>query len=688
MKNAPISAVLLAAGLSLLSSNPFAHGGTYRGPGDTVPAGGGGGGGGGSAPTGPGGSGSPTGGGTGGGTGAPSQPGSPTGGPGGTRGPVLTGPPTSAERTTWESWWGFNKPPYLDLRAAIHGGGVATDLEGFLSGPGGTSKARDVYKPSPEVVRGKIVPALVRALDTEKANDIVTAALVALARIGDVRREDGTSEIGAKIVAFLGDSNQEIAETAALSLGILADESSIPLLEGLLRDTPEARRRVGRGEVPYRTRAFAAYGLGLIGNAAASRETRREIVRTLMGFVEESKSSTRDVEVASILAIGLVPIEIVPEEIGESRADPTASRQSEVRWVARVLAEERHPWLVRAHAPQVLGKLLAGCPTGMRDEIAARLIELTGERSKAHDQVQHGCVIALGMIGDCDADPGDVRIREALLRIRRGRDYASGHFALIAMAQIAGRRGTGEKPGEGRAPITAHLLDTLTRGRSADRPWAGLAIGVMEHALGKAGEEPSTTARQTLRESLSRAANPDDLGAFAIGAGIAGDRAAVTDLRKKFEETREDNARGYVAVAIGLLGEQAAVEGMRDVVRQSKFRPGLLRETAIGLGLLGDKELVPELVTMLEKANSLSVQASIATALGFIGDSRSVDPLVLLLERKDVTPSARGFAAIALGLVADKESLPWNSKISVDVNYRAATTTLTGGGSTGVLDIL
>ena len=686
MKRNTLSLVLLAAGIPFLVSNPFAHGGTYRGPGDTVPGGGGGGGGGGSTPTSPAG-GTSTGGSTGGGHGTPTPPGTPTGAGGGARPSVSTGPQAESDLSTWETWWAFNKAPYLDLRAAIHAGLQATDAEVFFQ-PGAAKNARDVYRPGDEKVRETVVPALLRALETETANDIVTGALVALARIGDERREDGTSAIGRRIASFLGDPNQEIAETAALALGILADESSIPLLESLLRDSPEARKLVGGSEVPYRTRAFAAYGLGLVGHATASRESRRSIVRTLTTFVDDGRGSTRDVQVAAMLAIGLVPIDVVPDEIGESLADPTASRGSQARWVARVLVDEQRPWMVRAHAPQVLGKLLAGCADATREEIAARLVELAGERAPAHDQVRQGCVIALGLIGDADADPCDARIREALLRISKGRDYHAGHLALIALAQIGGRRGTGTDAGGARAPITSHLLDTLTRGRSADRPWAGLAIGVMEHALAAAGEEPSTSARRALREALADAKNPIDLGALAIGAGIAGDREAAPVLRAKFAETSEENAQGYVAVAIGLLGERAAVDEIRTVVRESKFRPGLLRETAIALGLLGDKDLVPELVGALREAKSLSVQASLATALGFIGDSRSVDPLVGLLEKKDVTPSARGFAAVALGLVADKEPLPWNSKLAVDVNYRAATTTLTGGGATGVLDIL
>jgi len=61
--------------------------------------------------------------------------------------------------------------------------------------------------------------------------------------------------------------------------------------------------------------------------------------------------------------------------------------------------------------------------------------------------------------------------------------------------------------------------------------------------------------------------------------------------------------------------------------------------------------------------------------------------LVKLLHNESITPLSRAFAAVALGGVADKEPLPWNSKISVDMNYRAAVETLTNHVS-GILDIL
>jgi HEAT repeat protein len=108
-------------------------------------------------------------------------------------------------------------------------------------------------------------------------------------------------------------------------------------------------------------------------------------------------------------------------------------------------------------------------------------------------------------------------------------------------------------------------------------------------------------------------------------------------------------------------------------VRESRYKPDQLKSAAIGLGLLGDKDLVPDLISMLGEAKTTSSQAAIASALGFIGDSRSIDPLVSMLKKPDVSATARGFAAVALGIVADKESLPWNAKISTDINYRANT---------------
>jgi HEAT repeat protein len=90
---------------------------------------------------------------------------------------------------------------------------------------------------------------------------------------------------------------------------------------------------------------------------------------------------------------------------------------------------------------------------------------------------------------------------------------------------------------------------------------------------------------------------------------------------------------------------------------------------------------------MVEGEANLAKLSAIASALGFIGDQRTIAPLKAMLLNKELGQLSRAFAAVALGGVADKESLPWNSKIGVNSNYRASVETLTNKSS-GILDIL
>jgi hypothetical protein len=261
---------------------------------------------------------------------------------------------------------------------------------------------------------------------------------------------------------------------------------------------------------------------------------------------------------------------------------------------------------------------------------------------------------------------------------------------MIALGQVGGSLGRGDADAGVRACRDA-LLAALAHGRGNARPWAALGLAVQDRALEEtdAGRALESGASKTaLRTALEEAVSPSPMSGFAIACGIARDTEARSILRERLRTAPGDDVRGYVAVALGLVQAREAMPEIEALVRDSKYAPALLREAAIGLGLLGDKSLVPELVKMLGEAHGFSAQAALASALGFIGDSRSIGPLVGMLERKDVTDSARGFAAVALGIVADKERLPWNSKISTNIDYRASTVTLTSPEATGILDLL
>jgi HEAT repeat protein len=591
-----------------------------------------------------------------------------------------------AKDGSWETWWGYNKDGYLQLKRAIHTVQVYTP-----EFPGSGTGAIPTLRPSEETIRNKIVPALKHALATERSNDIVTGSLIALAKIGDVvSGEDGSSEFGPLFVPFLKDPNQEIAETAAVAFGILGSQSSFTTLKALALDAPEGRALVGAGEVPFRTRAFATYGLGLLGPRTNDDLLHKEIVRTLVEIIESPNASTRDVKVAGVIALGLVDLKWDGESALETSRDPSLSRQAELRWLAAKLDDTKLHEQVRAHVPTAIARLLSGASEDLRCATIASFLDVIAPHAKYDKPVRQSTVIALGTLarlGDGDVDAKALAALGEIIKEKRD-DMQTRDFAAIALAEIGGR-GTGDAAEEQRRALRTFLLEQASRGDSHMRPWAGLAVGVMERAVNDAGGTTPLGVRESMRSLFAAAKAPDAVGSLAISLGIARDVESSTLLSARLADSGEPIVQGYLCVALGLVDDRKSIKGIRAVIKSSKFKPELLRQAAIGLGLLGDKDVVPELVDMLGAAQGFSSQAAIASALGFIGDARSIDPLVAMLDKDSGrSDGARGFAAVALGIVADKEMLPWNSKISADINYVATTSTLTDPGGTGILDIL
>lgn len=690
-----LAATLACGALLSFPTMSHAHGGQYRGPGDTTPAGGGGAGGGGgpgpvggpsmpgqSGPRGP----------TNPGTGAPAPS-------GGALAPTESGVGNTEDWTDWPFWWEYNKDPYLDLKSKIHEAESVTGTDGFRLGHGERRIAKHTYKPTDEQIRQEVVPALLAALEKETDNEIVTGCLIALAKIGDAPSESGDSPFEALIARFLSDKNQEISETAAVALGILANPRSIGTLEELLEDSPTGRALVEQPEVNYRTRAFAAFGLGLVGNRASREKDRIRIVTALRGALEADTTRTHDLRVACVIAMGLVALDTidspaVPEKKG--LFPPETSRRAQLEYLLAILADDQQPHLIRAHCPTALARLLTGLPPeaheSFRTRIAEALLARLEPRAREKNEVLQSAVQALGLIGtNDDANPLDRKIREALTGMSG--DALARNFAMISLAKIGARTALGATDAEGGLQeISKALLARLADGKGTVKAWAALSCGVLANELARTKEGTSriATLQSAVRAALEEERkDPSKLGAMALAAGLMGDVEAKPQLIAGLDSTRDEQARGYVAVGLGLMDAVDTIDVINRIVDQSKYLPELLRQAAIALGLLGDKNVVPKLVTLLQESKGQATQASLSKALSFIGDTRSIEPLVRMLGNQDLTARSRGFAAVALGIVADKEDLPWNSKIALDLNYRAATATLTDlGTGAGILDIL
>ncbi len=679
---------LAAAGLTVcLLGLPHlaAHGGTYRGPGDTVPPG------------------------AGGGNGAPPSSGDPNGpgGPGNGNGPTTgspanpngsgngrlipgTGGQTDTDLAEWTFWWETNKDPFLNLKAAIHAQAPTTGEEGWWLGEGSKRIVNDRTRPNDQIVFDTVVPVLRSALASSSNRDIVTGCMIALAKIGDERLgEGGESETEALLRPLLRTGTQQIRETAALALGILASPHSIALLEALALDSEEGREAVGSTEVDSSTRAFAAHGLGLVGHRATDEALRQRIVRFCVENLEAAeREALPDLAVGLVTSIGLTPLS------PGSAEQAWSGREAQIAFLMDLFHESRRDYIVRAHLPVAAGRLLEGLDerlhADLKQRVADGLMVVLDNRknSSAQAELRMSAALALGQLGDADEDVLDAKIRQVLIECDDAQRQVE-RFATLALGKIAARAGTGEQPAAGRAEIAKHLLRQISRGKSGADQWAAMTLGVQ--AFLQREVEPdavlSAAERSALLDELASAAEAQ-VGAYAIASGLAGDPEAGPVLLKRMREASEPSAVGYLALGIGLLGERRAMDDLRQMIQESEYQPEMLRQAAIALGLLGDRAVADDLVKLLGEASSLSTQAAIASALGFIGDVRAVQPLAEMLADETLTETARGFAAVALGLVADKEALPWNAKLAIDVNYRAATGTLSSLDGSGLLNIL
>jgi len=641
------SAVVLAA-FSMLSVLP-AHGGQYSGP--LVPA-----------PVFP--VRVPVGGPVTGAPGGPKLPKAPAGA-------AVTGVRLASPTTPqWEQWWEFNKEPFLLQRTLVETPPV-TGSDDFYLGQRRSEDVFDTLEPTDEDLRDRIVPALGKMIERNRNRDIVTACLIGLGKIG----RDGP---GVDLEAVLADQikrdDQEVRETAVLSIGVAGRRQAMPILAALLRDDKEGRRLENRAKVKDRTRAFAAYGIGVLARRIEDIECKREAHDLLLTVIEDRKENDRDMRVAALSAMGILGLD--------------ASKASHKRLLWQTVDElfafldldlGRGDENVQAHAPIAIARLMGRGDSYLHQRSKERFAELLTARKKRRSHpILRSAVIALGMMARPEEQhPPDAPMAQALrYAYGKSRDQYTKNFALMSLGRIGGARNRD------------YLLQVYQRGsKRTERPWAALALGVHTFADGCVGT-PDETVSRILVEDLLETNDRSLRGALSIAVGLTGYPAAGPSVLQLLRDSEADQrSSGHLCIALALLGERSATPFLSSMLARSLRRPFLLDKCARALGRLGDRGASVRLAELMQKNDSVAVLAALATAIGRIGDRRSIDPLLGMLGDGELTKLARAFVAAALGGIGDKDEMPWNVPLSVDSNYASSVDTLTNG-MTGVLDIL
>jgi len=570
---------------------------------------------------------------------------------------------------TWDMWWHFHRESFLDLKRRLAEGGARSrsDLE-TIEQTGWLPRVRE---------------ALCAALDQRETPELNLGAMLAAARCSDAGEFPELLRYGPRIRALLSSPRSELAEFAALCLGVLGSPAELPNLESVLRDEEAGRRLVGARSVPQRQRCMAAYGLGLYGARHADTRQRQIIVRALTDMLQREDGRSLDLDAACVQALSIVPL---PAERSESRSAAWISRQTQIRFLIEFVRRPAVPPLIEAHTLVALGQLAQGADRNLAELAVERSLQrLRDPASPA--PVRAAAAHALGRVGEADSDEFDARLGVELLRSAEARELSERSYALMGLAEIALRTGSGETPRAREDLYRRELLDALENSRARVVAWAALALGVLEHGNLQSGAGAHEPTREALRKRFEKAASPEERSALAVAMGLASDPAAGALLLAALEKESEDTLRGYLALGLGLCRHAPAAGTLRELALGARNKPFLLEQSSIALALLGERGLAPMLIEQLKDSRSLAAQAWLSRTIGMISEQESVPALLDMVRNDKLGQDPRAQAAMALGRILDASALPWIQPYASALDYRNPTAVLIAGDGSGLLEM-
>ena len=614
-------------------------------------------------------------------------PASPTSSPGPALGPPT---PTTDDLQSWIQWWRFNGPSVI-AAAEPHGPAVRHRAgDEFFLGRGQGRVSRQGPGIPSSIVRAAVAPALLRVVRGRPSAAELSASLIALAKLGSAR---AGAPLLPELSAFLAHPSLPVAEAAALGLGILGEDRGAEPLMALALDAPIGHELCGRSTVPVRLRSFAIYGLGLIGARSVNQDLQHRLVDDLLILIEADDEARPDVMAAAITSLGLtrLPWQAAPGQPGLTRPELIQRLQHLLRGSGRRVGRTRQAH-ARAQIPIALARLLQDTGPLVQRQVAetgALLLDLFRERSSEDSAlVRQSMLIALGRLATsggkgCALEALNARTHGTLSRACESSPHElTRRFALIALARQASRPGDGPTPFAHLERTERLLLERLDGGPRRETHWAALALGVLGDGARQHNQGVSPTTRRRLELALRRSKGPDEVGAIALALGMMRAAPAGPLLLTKLQRTSEARAKGHIALGLGLMGAGGAVDPLMAALERGHRDARLADQLGTALGLVAPPAKLIQMATHLDAAASTSDGATLALAVGRGGHRSGVASLLARLGSGHAQP------ATALGVACDKDEVPWNVQLGLDVNYGVEIETLRNSERTGILDLL
>jgi HEAT repeat protein len=519
------------------------------------------------------------------------------------------------------------------------------------------------------IAKTRITPFLMRLLGAEDRlhGELRSAAVIALAKVA-------TEASAAEVIFQHAESAAHTAltrESAALAIGLLRrDDPARQFAPGQL-DGWRTRlfRLIDDGQAPTRTRAFAAFSLGLLSDqpyATPFTKQGRMVVRDIWKRLEIRHASD-DIPVALLTALGLQPEGGVPDGIKDSLKNLVLGRRCHGRKF-----EDR----ARAHALTALVRLGGAREKGL-------LLRLLPLRSTPREVREAAWLAIADHAARFDSTTREEALAALLASESRARSPLARGLLHVALARLfAADLHAGDVRWLAKGDLVSRLLRAPEAGNVTDRGWGALGLGLVCHELTpdlRPVAEFLNRARTTLARTLEGGRGSDEVqAAFAVAAGIGQARQVSPTLANILgDRRRTPELRGHAAVSLALFGASRPhiLKSLR-VALWDRRDPELGSQAALALSILGSDGEGPRLIREFEKTKTERGMAQLALSLGQFGDLAAVEALMKVAEDKGRMSLGRAMAITAIGLLADPAPRPSLSLLSDGVCHTALTSSL------------
>ena len=550
-----------------------------------------------------------------------------------------------AGRDTWRDWWEYNKDEYVWERRVRKRRAAPT-----ASGPLLVERAvvTDLTRaPLERLPRAQVYTSVVPALlEVVRADDEDPRVLDAAARsLGVAVQPPFDGLVAESLEPLLEHAYDEVKVAALMALGLSSADHHELLLE-FARGSRAAERLSDEDEIDTSLRTAALLALGY-GDQPAS-------VLPILGLLQDPREDDADVRRAAVHALGLMRNE---------RASAGGDH------LLRMLADERLDPRVRSAVPIALARL------GRADALP-RLAAALADRG-TEPCVRQSVVIALGRLASMHPRHASF-VDDLLALVEDDDDSPTRHFALMSLARLGAHDEHADLHEDRHAAIRSLLAQQLERPtrRAQDWPWFGLATGLYLHG------QPA--ARAQLAPPLLRAyeemRDPQDIGAFALGLGLADVAEAGPLLSRDLRRQSTKGFKGYLALGLGFLGYTDAAEPVLDELAEESRRGGF-RDLTLAVLLMNDPQLNETMVTQVLERFDRDVdegtRTELAGALEVLRRREVIAPLRRALQTGHLDELRRAWACAAMQRLAEDDELPWHARLTIDRNYMVRGRTFT-----------